>query len=60
VRDGNHSFRATGIPAYLRNGSRLEKAVRMANNASTRTTQLYDRRREKLSLEEVEKRRVQL
>jgi len=30
----------------------------MANHASTRTTQLYDRRREELSLEEVERIRV--
>ena len=40
---GNHSFRATGITAYLKNGGTLEKAARMANHASTRTTQLYDR-----------------
>jgi integrase len=42
---GNHNFRATGITAYLKNGGTLEKAVAMANHASTRTTQLYDRRR---------------
>ena len=40
---GNHSFRATGITAYLKNGGTLEKAAAMANHASTRTTQLYDR-----------------
>jgi integrase/recombinase XerC len=40
---GNHSFRATGITAYLKNGGTLEKAATMANHASTRTTQLYDR-----------------
>ena len=45
---GNHSFRATGITAYLKNGGTLEKAAQMANHASTRTTQLYDRRREEL------------
>ena len=39
---GNHSFRATGITAYLKNGGTLEKAAAMANDASTRTTQLYD------------------
>jgi integrase len=55
---GNHSFRATGITAYLKNGGTLEKAAQMANHASTRTTQLYDRRREKLNLDEVEKIRV--
>jgi site-specific recombinase XerC len=52
---GNHSFRATGITAYLKNGGTLEKAAAMANHASTRTTQLYDRRREEVSLNEVER-----
>jgi len=52
---GNHSFRATGITAYLKNGGTLEKAAAMANHASTRTTQLYDRRREELTLDEVER-----
>jgi integrase/recombinase XerC len=45
TKSENHSFRATGITAYLKNGSTLEKAVYMANPASTRTTQLYDRPR---------------
>ncbi len=52
---GNHSFRATGITAYLNNGGTLEKAAAMANHASTRTTQLYDRRRDELTLDEVER-----
>ena len=52
---GNHSFRATGITAYLKNGGTLEKAAAMANHASTRTTQLYDRRRDEISLDEVER-----
>ena len=52
---GNHSFRAMGITAYLKNGGTLEKAAAMANHASTRTTQLYDRRRDELSLDEVER-----
>jgi site-specific recombinase XerC len=37
---GNHTFRATGITAYLTNGGTLENAAAMANHASTRTTQL--------------------
>ena len=49
---------ATGITAYLRNGGTLEKAAQMANHASTRTTQLYDRRRDEMSLDEVERIRV--
>jgi integrase len=52
---GNHSFRATGITAYLKNGGTLETAAAMANHASTRTTQLYDRRRDEMSLDEVER-----
>ena len=58
TRVGNHSFRATGITAYLKNGGTLEKAAAMANHASTRTTQLYDRRLDEMSLDEVERIRV--
>jgi len=47
-----------GIAAYLKNGGTLENAATMANHASTRTTQLYDRRREDISLDEVERIRV--
>ena len=56
---GNHSFRATGITAYLKTGGTLENAAAMANHASTRTTQLYDRRRDDISLEEVERIRLE-
>ncbi len=55
---GNHSFRATGITLYLKNGGTLEKAAVMANHASTRTTQLYDRRRDEVTLDEVERIRI--
>jgi site-specific recombinase XerD len=58
TRIGNHTFRATGITAYLRNGGTLENAAAMANHASTRTTQLYGRRRDGISLDEVERIRV--
>jgi integrase len=58
TRIGNHTFRATGITAYLKNGGTLENAATMANHASTRTTQLYDRRRDDISLDEVERIRV--
>lgn len=51
----NHTFRATGITAYLKNGGTLEKAASMANHSSTRTTQLYDRRSDEVSLDEVER-----
>jgi hypothetical protein len=39
----------------LKNGGTLEKAAAMANHTSTRTTQLYDRRRDEVSLDEVER-----
>ncbi|MEP2182382.1 tyrosine-type recombinase/integrase, partial [Roseibium sp.] len=52
---GNHTFRATGITAYLKNGGTLERAAAMANHASTRTTQLYDRRSDEVTLDEVER-----
>ena len=55
TRIGNHTFRATGITAYLENGGTLEKAAMIANHASTRTTQLYDRRSDEVSLNEVER-----
>ena len=50
----NHTFRGTGITAYLEAGSNLERAGDMANHASTHTTQLYDRRCDKATLADVE------
>lgn len=52
---GCHTFRATGITNYLTNGGTLEKAQQLANHESAKTTKLYDRRDDKLSLDEVEK-----
>ena len=46
-----HTFRATGITEYLRNGGKLEVAQQMANHESARTTGLYDQ----VSLDEVER-----
>ena len=50
-----HSFRGTGITEYLRNGGDLEVAARIAGHESTRTTQLYNRLREEISLDEIER-----
>ena len=50
-----HSFRGTGITEYLRNGGDLETAARIAGHESTRTTQLYNRVHEELSLDEIER-----
>jgi integrase len=52
---GNHSFRATGITAYLANGGALEHAQAMAAHESPRTTKLYDRTKERLTQDEIER-----
>jgi len=48
-----HSFRATGITCYLQNKGTLEKAQQMASHASPRTTKLYDRTSDHVTLDEV-------
>jgi integrase/recombinase XerD len=50
-----HTFRATGITAYLQNGGTLEHAQQIAAHQSPRTTKLYDRTKDEISLEEVER-----
>jgi integrase len=55
TRIGAHTFRATGITIYLLNGGTLEKAQQMAAHESPRTTKLYDRTNDAVSLDEVEK-----
>jgi integrase len=52
---GNHTFRATGITQYLRNGGRRELAQQMAAHESPRTTALYDRRDDEVAVDEVER-----
>src|ERR1019366_8473170 len=55
TRIGNHTFRATGITQYLRNGGRRELAQQMAAHESPRTTALYDRRDDEAAVDEVER-----
>jgi site-specific recombinase XerD len=50
-----HTFRATGITAYLDNGGTLENAQTMAAHESPRTTKLYDRTKDEITLDEVER-----
>ena len=50
----NHTFRATGITAYLANGGALEHAQEMAAHESARTTKIYDRTKERLTQDKVE------
>lgn len=52
---GCHSLRATGITAYVKNGGRLEVAQQIANHESPRTTKLYDRSSDEISLDEIER-----
>jgi integrase len=55
TRIGCHTFRATGITIHLTNGGTLEKAQMMAAHSSPRTTKLYDRTSDAVSLDEVER-----
>ena len=50
-----HSFRATGFTNYLENDGNLEAAQRIAGHADSRTTKLYDRRGQKVLLEDMER-----
>ena len=50
-----HTFRATGITAYLENGGTIENAQPIAVHESRRTTKLYDRTRDEITLDEVER-----
>jgi site-specific recombinase XerD len=50
-----HTFRATGITAYLDNNGTLENAQAMAAHESPRTTKLYDRTSDEITLDEVER-----
>jgi site-specific recombinase XerD len=52
---GCHTFRATGITDYLTNGGRIEVAQRMAGHSNAKTTGLYDRRNDDISVGEVER-----
>jgi integrase len=55
---GCHTFRATGITVYLANGGALEHAQERAAHESPRTTKLYDRTKERLTQDEVERFRL--
>ena len=48
-----HTFRATGITTYLKNGGSIEVAQEIAGHESSRTTSLYDRRTDEISLDEI-------
>lgn len=50
-----HTFRATGITAYLENGGTIENAQAIANHESPKTTKLYDPTSDQITLDEVER-----
>ena len=50
-----HTFRATGITTYLKNGGTLEHAQQIAAHESPRTTKLYDRTSDQASVDEIER-----
>jgi site-specific recombinase XerD len=50
-----HTFRASGITAYLENGGTIEHAQQIAAHESPRTTKLYDRTSDAISLDEIER-----
>jgi integrase len=55
LKIGSYTFRATGITAYLEAGGTLENAQAMAAHESPRTTKLYDRTGDQITLDEVER-----
>ncbi|NET38480.1 MAG: tyrosine-type recombinase/integrase [Cyanothece sp. SIO1E1] len=54
----NHTFRASGITNFLRNGGSRDNAQRIAAHEDVRTTALYDRRGDTISLDEIERIRL--
>jgi len=50
-----HTFRATGITAYLENGGTIENAQLIARHESPRTTKLYDRTSDEITLDKIER-----
>ena len=50
-----HTFRATGITAYLSNGGTLEHAQQIDGHASPKTTKLYDRTADTITVDEIER-----
>jgi integrase len=53
-----HTFRGTGITAFLENGGTIENAQAIAGHESPRTTKLYDRTDDELTLDEIERIRI--
>ena len=55
----NHTFRGTGITAYLEHpDAKLEEAQKMAAHSDPKTTRIYDRRKQDVTQDEVERIRI--
>jgi integrase/recombinase XerD len=50
-----HTFRVIEITTYLQNGGTIEHAQQVANHESPRTTKLYDRTSDTITLDEIER-----
>ena len=55
---GCHVFRATDITAYLEAGGTIENAQAISAHESPRTTKLYDRTGDEITLDEVERIKI--
>jgi len=55
---GNHTWRATGITAFLESGGAVDLAQKIAGHADPRTTGLYDRRQDRINQNEIERIRI--
>ena len=54
-----HTFRGTGITAYLEHpDAKLEEAQKMAAHSDPKTTRLYDRRSQAVTIDDVERIRI--
>jgi integrase len=53
-----HTFRATGITTFLENGGTIENAQAIAAHESPRTTKLYDRTGDKITLDEISRIKI--
>jgi hypothetical protein len=58
TRSGPRESRPTGITACLEAGGTIENAQAIAAHESPRTTKLYDRTNDEITLDEIERIRI--
>ncbi len=54
----NHTFRATAITVFRKNGGSIADAQAIAAHASSQTTKMYDHSEDAIHLEEIERVRI--